>query len=243
MAERLESELRALGRSLDVPPPRDVSAAVLTRLSSAAPARRGLSVRLRWLAVVALVLLAGTVTIAASPEVRAGIVSLLRYAGIEIRIDSAPTPLPTGQGTLPDTRTVSLADARAAASFDVLVPSVLGAPDLVQLVDGTPPRVVSLMWRSGIRLDAFDGRIEYAYYKKVVDNQSLQWVDIDADEPAIWIDGPHPLAYVDRDGVSRTETARLAAKSLLWQKNGITYRLEGDRSLEEMTEIARSLGQ
>lgn len=43
--------------------------------------------------------------------------------------------------------------------------------------------------------------------------------------------------------MTRTETARLAAKSLLWQKNGITYRLEGDRSLEEMTEIARSLGQ
>lgn len=241
MAERLESELRALGRSLDVPPARDVSAAVVTRLS-APPAERGPWLRLRWLVVVGLVLLAGSVTIAASPEVRAGIVQLLRYAGIEIRVDSAPTPLPTGQGTLPDTRTVSLPDARAAAPFDVLVPSVLGAPDLVQLVDGTPPRVVSLLWTSGIRLDAFDGRIEYAYYKKVVDNQSLRWVDIDADEPAIWIDGPHPLAYVGRDGVSRTETARMAAKSLLWQKNGITYRLEGDRTLEEMTAIARSLG-
>lgn len=242
MAERLESELRALGRALDVPPPRDVSAAVVTRLS-APPAKRGLWLRLRWLVVVALVLLAGSVTIAASPEVRAGIVSLLRYAGIEIRIDSAPAPLPTGSGTLPDTRTVSLEEARAVATFDVLVPAELGAPDGVQLVDGTPPRVVTLLWTSGIRLDAFDGRLEYAYYKKVVDNARLQWIDIDADEPAIWIDGTHPLVYIDRAGVNRTETARLAAKTLLWQQNGITYRLEGERSLEEMTAIAKSLGR
>ncbi|MBM7785727.1 hypothetical protein [Tenggerimyces flavus] len=242
MAERLESELRALGRSLDVPLPRDVSAAVVTRLS-APPAKRGLWLRLRWLVVVALVLLAGSVTIAASPEVRAGIVSLLRYAGIEIRIDSAPSPLPTGQGTLPETRTVSLEEARAAARFDVLVPSELGAPDGVQIVDGTPPRVVTLMWASGVRLDAFDGRVEYAYYKKIVGDRAFEWIDIDADEPAVWIDGPHSLVYIDRDGVNRTETARMAAKTLIWQNNGITYRLEGDRSLEELTAIAKSLGR
>jgi hypothetical protein len=62
-------------------------------------------------------------------------------------------------------------------------------------------------------------------------------------EPGVWIDGTHTLMYVDRTGQVRQETARMAAKTLLWQRNGVTYRLEGDRTLDQMTAIAKSLGQ
>jgi hypothetical protein len=46
---------------------------------------------------------------------------------------------------------------------------------------------------------------------------------------------------VGRDGVQRTETARLATPTLLWTTGSRTYRLEGLTSREEAERIARSL--
>ncbi|RSM47014.1 hypothetical protein DMA12_09740 [Amycolatopsis balhimycina DSM 5908] len=62
-----------------------------------------------------------------------------------------------------------------------------------------------------------------------------------AGEPAIWIDRPHQLMYVDRAGERRTETARLAAQSLIWQRGAVTYRLEGAFTLEDAVKIAATV--
>jgi hypothetical protein len=51
-----------------------------------------------------------------------------------------------------------------------------------------------------------------------------------------------PITYVDRAGVERTETARLAGSTLIWRCAVASYRLEGELTLDEAVRIALSAG-
>jgi hypothetical protein len=55
---------------------------------------------------------------------------------------------------------------------------------------------------------------------------------------AYWVSAPHEVIYEDPTGRTRTETARLAAKTLIWQVGKVTYRLEGDFTREQAISIA-----
>jgi len=67
------------------------------------------------------------------------------------------------------------------------------------------------------------------------------WAEVDG-QPAIWIPTPHPVTYIDRDGVRHDETARPASATLIWQSTAVTYRLEGQVTADEALAIARSPG-
>jgi hypothetical protein len=247
--ERLETALRELGADLAVPQPPEVAeltADIRARL--AGPPRRtravfGGPVLLRVAAMLVLALLTLSVLMVVSPPVRAGVLNLLRYAGIEFSTDSAPRPLPPTPAPLPGERTVDLPTAQRLSGFPVAVPDALGEPERVVLVDGQPPRVVSLLYQDGtVRLDQFDGRMDLGFYKKGLGQGGLQWVRLGpGSEPAIWVDRPHEVVYVDRDGRYRTESARLSARTLIWQAGDVTLRLEGDFTLERALEVARSV--
>lgn len=236
----IEVALRDLGARLEIPEPPDVTAAVLSRLER--PERRTWGLPARVAAAVVLVLLALAVLVTVSPPVRAAVLNLLRFAGIEFSTDSAPAgrPLPTTV-VLPGERAVDLATAREQSRFEIAVPAKLGAPDQVLLIDGAPPRVVSLIYRGGaVRLDEFDGSLDFAMYKKLLGSGGMAWTQVNG-EPAIWVDRPHEVVYVDRDGAFRQESARLSGKTLIWQRDGVTLRLEGDFSEAEALELAASV--
>lgn len=245
----LEVALRDLGARLEVPAPPDpaeLTAAVRARLAE--PPRRtrsvfGAPVLLRVAAVLVLAVLTLSVLMIVSPPVRAGVLNLLRFAGIEFSTDSAPAPLPSTPAPLPGERTVDLPTAQQLSRFPVITPGVLGEPDRVVLIDGQPPRVVSLLYRGGaVRLDEFDGHIDVALYKKIVSGEGIEWVQVlDRGAPGIWVDRPHEVIYVDRDGNYHHESARLSAKTLIWQVGDVTLRLEGDFTLDEALAIARSV--
>jgi hypothetical protein len=244
--ERLETALRDLGAHLDVPEPPELTGPVLTRLARlpAEPeaARSVILTRVlpRLVAAVVVALLALGVAMAVSPTVRAAVFDLLRIGGVEIHHEPAPIPPPfTGRVELPGERVVSLAEARRAAPFEVAVPASLGDPDEVRIADGDPPRVVSLLYDSGIRIDQFDGRISPVFFKKT-DAADMEMVRVGSVD-GVWVPSPHPLLYVDREGKDRVESARLAAKTLIWEADGVTYRLEGELSREEAIRIAESL--
>jgi hypothetical protein len=236
----LEAALRDLGAHLEVPEPPEtaaLTAAVRTRL--AAPAPRPVWVKVA--AVLVVLLLAFAVLVTVSPPVRAGVLHLLRFAGIEFDSGPAsPPPLPS-TAPLPDERTVDLDTARSASAFPIALPDALGQPERVLLADGTPPRVVSLLYQGGrVRLDEFDGRIDPVLYKKLVVSGDLTSVNVGEDS-GLWVDRPHEVTYVDRNGVYHTESARLSGKTLIWQHGGITLRLEGDFGLAEAQDIAASV--
>lgn len=242
--DRIEAALRDLGARLAVPPPpkaAELTEAVLARL--AGPARRAHRSRPRLVRVAAgvvVLLLAFALLVAVSPPVRAGVVNLLRFAGIELRTESAPGTLPLVPRPLPSERTVGLADARAEASFPIMVPDMLGTPERVTLIDGDPPRVVSLSYRGGtIRLDEFHGDLTPAF-GKLVGYDGVSRVSVDG-HPGIWMAVPHELFYIDRDGQWQRESARLSAATLAWQVGTTTLRLEGEFTLEQALTIARSV--
>jgi hypothetical protein len=237
--EPLIAELRALGRQLDVPEPADQRAAVRARLTGRQAGRR----RLRLWIISAVAAIAGTV--GAVAPARAAVVDavdgLLRVAGIEVRRESAPSVLPTRPSPLPSLRSAGLEEARRVALFPVLVPATLGVPERVLLADpddAGAPRVVTLTYRGdAVRFDQFDGAVTPAFFKTAA---AAAWVEIGTGH-GIWLPGPHPVTYVDRDGGERTETARLAGPTLIWADGAVTYRLEGLKTLEEARTVALSV--
>ena len=236
--DALVTELRALNSWLDVPEPVDQRAAVRSRLSRPSSGHR---VR-RWVVAVVAALV-GTVTVVA--PARAAVVDavggLLRVAGIEIRREPAPDGLPARPSPLPSLRPVALDEARRVAVFPVRVPAVLGVPEQVLLADPDArgaPRVVTMSFRRGaVRFDQFDGAVSPVFFKSAPDGQ---WTEVGT-STAVWLPGPHPVTYIDRDGTERTETARLAAPTLIWSTGTVTYRLEGLSTLEEARAAAGSL--
>jgi hypothetical protein len=236
------AQLRELGEWLDVPAPVDQRAAVRARLEQPGRVDRTRRRVQRWVAAVA----AGAVcAVLVVPPARAAVVNavggLLRIAGVEIRREPPPGALPTRPAPLPSSTSAALDSARRLAKFTVRTLDVLGTPDDVILAepdaDGAP-RVVTLTYRRGtVRLDQFDGELGLGFMKSAPD---ARWTDIDG-RSAIWLPAPHPVTYVDRSGVERTESARLAGPTLVWAGQSVTYRLEGLPTLEEALKVVDSL--
>ncbi|MFF5054927.1 hypothetical protein ACFY1S_17275 [Micromonospora sp. NPDC000663] len=231
----LEKDLRDLAAWLETPDPPDVTARVRARV--AAPRRH------LWRAYAAAALAA--LLVAVLPPTRAAVADavggLLRFAGVSISPSSgrpAGTPSP-----LPSQRTSGLDEAQRAVRFPIRVPAKLGPPEQVLVADPDATgahRVATLLYRGGaLRIDAFDGRLNLSFHKETV-RPDAEWVQVNGDF-AVWVANPHVLSYVDRAGQVRQETARLAASTLIWQADGVSYRLEGDLTKLEAIDVARSM--
>src|SRR5258708_27808653 len=131
----VEPQLRALGREIEVPPASDLTAVVRQRLEGHAgrrrhvPAMRAGALRRRpvWRAalVVAVAVLA---VLVATPQGRAVISHVLRFAGIELRQAPGPVRSPGSSASLPGERQVSLAEGRRQVSFPLRLPPPLSPP-------------------------------------------------------------------------------------------------------------------
>jgi hypothetical protein len=230
----LEHELRTLGAVLDVPEPPDVRGPVRARITAPRPSP---TLRPRWVVAALAALLA--VVLAASPDARAALADVIRIAGVEVHWgddDDAPV---VPRSPLPDQRPTDLAAAQEQVAFEIGVPERLGEPGRVVVSDAG--RVVTLHYGSAadpIRLDEFDGRYESVFFKTV--GFTAEQVAV-AGNDGLWLAEPHSVKYVDRDGLVRTETARLAGSTLIWQSDGVSYRLEGDLTRDAAVAIAESI--
>jgi hypothetical protein len=262
-----EAELRAVARELEVPPARDLTAAVRQQLEErAAPGRprwRAPVNRLRRRAPVSrprrravltalAVLAALAVVVIATPQGRAAISHVFRFDGVELRQSQSQSqsqsPGPsqsrpaTGSASLPGEHRMSLAQARRQVSFPILVPAVLGQPGQVLVSDGG--RVVSLVYprtRYGqVRMDEFAGQVDQIYFEKIVYLGNVTKVTVNGRE-ALWIKGPHELMYIRRDGTTAEAPPRLTTgNTLLWGTRQAALRLEGGFGEKTALAIARS---
>jgi hypothetical protein len=214
----LELALRQLGRELDWPAEPSLAPSVGARIR----ARRTRSIR----RPVALALAAIAVAVAAAmavPPARSAILDFFGIGGVEIRRVETLPQLPAERAA-PGPR-VPLTEARNGVDFDLVVPDGYRS---VHLEDG----IVTFVWQDRLLMEL---RGDEQLLKKVVDQESsIEWTDVNGD-PAVWIQGARHGLYLPGG------EARLAGNTLIWVRDGITFRLEGELTRLRALALARVL--
>jgi hypothetical protein len=177
----------------------------------------------------------------ATPQGRAVIVHVFRFAGVEVRQGPGPANAPT-HAALPGERQMSLVQARHHVSFPILVPAALGRPGEVVVSDRG--RVVSLIYRRTqyglVRMDEFAGHLDQIYFEKFVHSGSVTKVEVNGTK-GLWIRGPQELMYITRSGTTAVASARLTTgNTLIWATRQVALRLEGNLGKAAALAIASS---
>lgn len=240
----LERLLVELGRTMREPEPPPAARRAAGRLRrEQLPPRR-----LRLRGAVAVALVAGAVAgIAAVAPARTSILRFFHLGGVTVeRVDRLQLPPVSPRGPLAPGREISLARARARVSFTVLVPKQHPAPTHTFHYGSDPPGgQVSLVYgsleRPRLLVTEFLGtNVEGVFVKKAGRRTSVERVLVDRD-PGIWLGGAkHAFSFLDGAGTTRSYETRLAGNTLVWQRGGLTLRLEGDLSRSEAIRLARS---
>jgi hypothetical protein len=244
--EHEETKLRAIARAFPYPPTPDIARSVTLRLEKKASPKR--SLRLAWIAAALVVALAALLAV---PTVRAQLAEWIQIGVVRIFQGSA-TPTPEPSTTPQPTLLPSLLDldgettletARQLASFPVLLPSYpsdLGLPDHVFLQEMDQPFLI-LVWvnhqqpgRVALSLQTFPpGSIAAEKWNPTSVNETTV-----NGHSAAWVTGPYLIRL--RNG--NLDMRRLVEGNVLvWEQDGLTYRLETKLSLSEAVKIAESL--
>jgi hypothetical protein len=267
----LERSLREL--RVEWPATPDLAAAVRARIGAEgarapAPARRApLRRRLAWApahpalaaALAALLALAGAMAV---PPARSAILEALGLKGAKVErreptATATPRALsaPLGKG-LDLGRPVTLAQARRAAGFRIVVPGAgLGAPDAV-FFDSAPRKAgrVSFLYKAraglpraaetgaGLLVTEFEAVVDPVIEKAAGVGTKIERFKVDG-APAIRLSGrPHGFAFmVPQTGEVNFEEQRLAGDTLLVEHDNLLIRIEGRIPRDRAVEIARSM--
>ncbi len=200
------------------------------------------------LALVALLVLAGTV-LAAAPGVRDALLEFFGLQGATVeRRTELPTPPPERPLELGERTTLDAAAGRLP--FEPLVPSALGEPDGVYLRGGElslayrarPGLPRTATTRLGLLVTEFRGDLHPDYIGKIAGGATaIERLRVDG-ERALWLEGaPHFFFYRGAGGEIREGELRLAQNVLLLESGPLLVRLEGAFDRERALEIARSL--
>ena len=245
--ERLEAALSTLGGDLAFPVTPAFGEAVTARLTSerAAGARPRLPSRALWSRRRVLVL----VTIGLLAALTLAAAARLAIGTIEIRIQPGDTPFPSLAPVEPDVLGDPLPprEAVALAGFEPSLPS--GPPDEVYVVDSpfgdpgliyawrpsaTYPALPGTEW--GLVLIAFQGDDE-TVVKTVQRFEDVHDASVNG-ERASWIPVPHVLEIETDRGF---ETFSVGGNVLIWEVDGVTYRLETSLDRASAVALAESM--
>jgi hypothetical protein len=254
----IELMLAETGRHVAFPRERDFSASVRSRIENRTTAGR--RVFWSWSPRAAFVLALALIAVITSglvlfPDARRAIADFLGISGVEIRVqEKAPSVKPPATPSLELGEASSIAGAQGQVAFDILVPS---APELAEprvFLDTTAfGGAVTFVYEPGPRLPEteetgvgllltqFEAGIEQDLIKKVAVPGSFV-MPLRFGDQAYWIEGdPHTILYRDSDGNILPDRTRLAGNTLLWEKDGVSYRIESELDRAGALRIARSM--
>lgn len=232
----LEQDLRGL--AVAFPPEPDVADRVRAQLTRPA---QPLLHRRRVAVAIALFVLAALAALAV-PAARSALRDLFDIGGAEIRrVDRLPATGPNGRSA--PGRPMPLAEARDRADFAVRVPAECDRCDTVLFDDTIPGGRVTIVWpgvRPRLFLMEFRGQATPFVQKLAAPQTGIRTVAVGRSS-GYWVSGsPHAVTF--RDAAGRILSGRrLARNVLLWERDGVTYRLEGDVTLRRALTIAMSL--
>jgi hypothetical protein len=234
----LERALRELGRDVELPREPDLAGAVARRLrAEAGPARARLPwLRRRPLALAAAVLAVALGAAFAVPQTRAAILDLLGIDGAEIqRVQTLPEAPERGR-RVPG-GPVSLQEAREAAEFQLRVPDDYDAIYHDRSFEGGLVSFVSEDPR--LVLTQFLGAATPYVEKSAAPGTRIDQVAV-GEEIGYWLAGRRHVV-VFQDATGRVRERRVAGNVLLWEREGITFRLEGARTKAQALALAAEL--
>ena len=184
------------------------------------------------------------------PPARHAVADLFGIGGERITRTSS---LPSNLGTRFDLgRSIDVDDARRDAPAPIATPNRIGAPEAA--FTGRPAGGTSFVWEPsvqlppvfdsdiGLLLTEFPGTLDRHLVEKVVPpGTTIEPVTVDG-AAGYWLgDGVHEFFYLDAKGNPQPDTARLAANTLLWERDGVTYRLESALDRDAALVLARQL--
>ena len=226
----LERALVALGSELEFPPTPDSWGAVSERLH-----------RRRWLRPVVFAVALGAVALGvamAVPPARSAILRFFHIGAATVeRVETLPRaqqrPLVAGLGPA-----LVREDAELHAQLRIQLPK--GATP--QRFYAQPGLIATLVRFHGKPVMLAELRGDQMGLFKKLAGPGTTVEPVALGEFGLWLQGgPHVLMWQFNFGeVHRVET-RLAGNVLLWQSQGITYRLEGDLDKGQMLELARQI--
>jgi hypothetical protein len=261
ITERFEIKVQALAATFVYPPTPGIAAMVRRRLSRPEPPRarrRGVA-----LALAAAVFI---VALLAVPDVRAGLIEILRLGAVRIFLvppteTPTPTPPPITPGVTPSptptprptaTPLASVLDLAGETTFDdaqsrfghpILLPSYpegIGPPDHVFVQDFGSPLVV-LVWVDPTQPDKVKLSLHMvasdAFIFGKLEPKVIAQTTVRG-QSAVWAVGPY---FLMKRGGDVDQMRFITGQVLIWQEGEVTYRLETDESLEEAKKIAESL--
>jgi hypothetical protein len=261
MTDSFETHLRDLAQGFTYPPTPRVAEMVLEKLHARTAPRRFITLKFARALVVAIILIAGLMAV---PPVRAAVLEFIQIGIVRIfppqpTVEAPSTALP--DPIAPSTATpgssafllipflndiageTTLEVAQHTAGFPIPLPAYpedLGSPDHIYVQDANGDMVV-LVWvdpAQPLRVLMSLHIIEAGSWAiEKVEPVVIEETTVDGVR-ALWTVGPYPLLMHNRDILF----ARLVnGHVLIWEKSGITYRLETDLSLEEAIRVAESL--
>jgi len=240
----LEHELSVLAAGL-FPETPELAPGVLARLD-AAPAPRRRTPWVRAAIALAAVALVAILAVLAVPPARSTVLHWFGIGGVTVqRVERLPA-VPAG-GVVQVGVEVPLAEAQGRVPFRILrLPegSVAGpesirvgrfAVEEVTFVYGSPRRPRLLLTEADGSLDVrFAGKLAGA-------GTRIERLTVGG-RPALWIEGaPHQFFFVGPGGSVVPGTLRLARNTLIWQRDGVVLRLEGQLTKAEALRLAASV--
>lgn len=252
-----ETQLRSIASGMEYPATPDIAGSVGARLP--APRVRSMSRNYARLLILAVVLLASLLFI---PSVRAAVLDFIQVGVVRI-FRSEPTAIPqsipptgtpvtaTPAPTLPSllplleqmSGETTLYKAQQSVGYPILLPTYpegIGEPDRVFVQEADGPMTI-LVWIDSQHPDQVKMSLHFIPESSWIVNkfapQAIDETTVNG-RPAVWAVGPYPILLQAGDmKISRLVNGHV----LIWDDNGITYRLETDLSMEEAVRIAESL--
>jgi hypothetical protein len=228
-----------LAADVAFPPTPALADAVAARLEPRrAPERRWYG-RRRVALAIAIALAAFAAVLAASPGARSAFLEIFGIEGATVyRVERAPDvnrfgPLVRGEA-------VTLDEARRSVTFQVLVPPSGGRPVERVFLDRVAGAVSFVYCCPELILTEFRGEAIPYVQKLAGPGVRIEHVSVDG-APGIWLEGAHAVLFRDAQGIVREDELRLAGNVLLWERGGVTYRLEGDIERGEALRLAEEL--
>jgi hypothetical protein len=258
-----DDELGALLRqSFDFPTTPDLARKVVDRLEAVPPRWRWTWPRLSRGVVLALLALLLVAAVAAAaifgvPGIRILTVEQVERPSLDVTL--SPTDLDRAMRVLGLGDPMSLEDIRASVGMPVMPPAdpALGPPGAIYLDPLVAGGMVSMVWSAraglpaaaetglGLLISQFDGQVNPDGFQKLVDQGVLIEPISVAGAQGWWLQGATHL-FLQGSGVGDegrpVVPTRLAGDTLLWQRDGVTYRLEGRAGRDWALRIAASIG-